>query len=102
MSELNDSSELQRYSSAVLYVLSAVTPPPEYVDVIAERFWLAIRSSDVCTANFSLSLSILISVVMAHTIERFANVDGLLLPQSNECIPGDPRQDHGRFIRLSR
>ncbi|KAH9922007.1 ARM repeat-containing protein [Epithele typhae] len=45
MSELNDSSELQTYSSAVLYVLSAVTPPPEYVGVIADNFINAIKSS---------------------------------------------------------
>ncbi|KAL6304169.1 ARM repeat-containing protein [Sparassis latifolia] len=45
MSELNDNSELQTYSSAVLYVLSAVTPPPEYVDVIAENFMNAIKST---------------------------------------------------------
>lgn len=30
MSELNDSSELQQYSQAVLYVISAVNVPPEY------------------------------------------------------------------------
>ncbi|TFK89763.1 ARM repeat-containing protein [Polyporus arcularius HHB13444] len=45
MSELNDSSELQTYSSAVLYVLSAVTPPPEYIEVIADNFINAIKSS---------------------------------------------------------
>ncbi|KAI8995384.1 ARM repeat-containing protein [Trametes punicea] len=45
MSELNDSSELQTYSSAVLYVLSAVTPPPEFVEVIADNFITAIKSS---------------------------------------------------------
>ena len=50
MSELNDSSELQTYSSAVLYVLSAVTPPPEYVEVIADNFINAIKSSTVSTA----------------------------------------------------
>ena len=47
MSELNDSSELQTYSSAVLYVLSAVTPPPEYIEVIADNFINAIQSSTV-------------------------------------------------------
>ncbi len=47
MSELNDSSELQRYSSAVLYVISAVTPPSEYVEAIADNFLLAIKSSGV-------------------------------------------------------
>ena len=47
MSELNDSSELQKYSSAVLYVLSAVDSPPDYVHVIANHFLTAIKSSDV-------------------------------------------------------
>ncbi|KZW02117.1 ARM repeat-containing protein [Exidia glandulosa HHB12029] len=45
MSELNDSSELQTYSSAVLYVLSAVTPPVEYIELIADHFVDAVRSS---------------------------------------------------------
>ncbi|KAF9648519.1 ARM repeat-containing protein [Thelephora ganbajun] len=45
MSELNDSSELQIYASAVLYVLSAVTPPHEYVEDILGHFVNAIKSS---------------------------------------------------------
>jgi len=45
MSELNDNSELQSYSSAVLYILSAVTPPTEYVEVILDNFILGIKSS---------------------------------------------------------
>ena len=49
MSELNDSSELQRYSSAVLYILSAVNAPPDYVEIVAEHFLSAIKSSDVST-----------------------------------------------------
>lgn len=47
MSELNDSSDLQTYSSAVLYVLSAVNPVPELVDVILQRFVAAIKLSTV-------------------------------------------------------
>jgi proteasome activator subunit 4 len=47
MSELNDNSELQSYSSAVLYILSAVTPPTEYVEVILDNFILGIKSSMV-------------------------------------------------------
>jgi proteasome activator subunit 4 len=47
MSELNDSPELQMYSSAVLYVLSAVMPPVEYVAAILENFVAAIKSSQV-------------------------------------------------------
>ncbi|KAG6828605.1 hypothetical protein H0H92_007300 [Tricholoma furcatifolium] len=45
MSELNDSSEVQLYSSGVLYVLSAISPPPEYVPTILGNFASAIKSS---------------------------------------------------------
>ncbi|KIK71342.1 hypothetical protein GYMLUDRAFT_33493 [Collybiopsis luxurians FD-317 M1] len=45
MSELNDSSELQTYSTAVLYVLSAVTPVRESIPVILENFVVAVKSS---------------------------------------------------------
>jgi len=47
MSELNDSSELQSYSSAVLYILSAVMPPTEYVEAILDNFVAGIKSSTV-------------------------------------------------------
>ena len=47
MSELNDSSDLQKYSSAVLYVLSAIDAPSDYVHVIADHFLNTIKSSDV-------------------------------------------------------
>jgi len=47
MSELNDSSELQTYSSAVLYVVSAVTPPAEDIEMILNHFMDAIKSSTV-------------------------------------------------------
>lgn len=63
MSELNDSSELQKYSAAVLYVLSAVDSPADYVHVIANHFLTAIKSSDVSGASpFSLSPSLTFSV----------------------------------------
>jgi proteasome activator subunit 4 len=45
MTELNDNTELQLYSSAVLYVVSAVTPPPEYVDIILNKFLFGIKSA---------------------------------------------------------
>ncbi|KAJ7630604.1 hypothetical protein FB45DRAFT_746590 [Roridomyces roridus] len=45
MSELNDSSDLQVYSSAVLYVLSAVQVPDIYVGEILMNFVNAIKSS---------------------------------------------------------
>jgi proteasome activator subunit 4 len=49
MSELNDSSELQLYSAAVLYVMSAVHCPPEYIQVILDHYVNALRSSTVRT-----------------------------------------------------
>ena len=53
MSELNDSAELQKYSSAVLYVLSAVAPPADYIEVIADNFIDAIKSSGVRSWGFT-------------------------------------------------
>ncbi|GJE87739.1 proteasome-substrate-size regulator, mid region domain-containing protein [Phanerochaete sordida] len=46
MSELNDSSDLQKYSSAVLYVLSAVDAPTEDVHIVSNHFLNTIKSSD--------------------------------------------------------
>jgi proteasome activator subunit 4 len=45
MSELNDSSDLQTYSSAVLYILSAVTPPADFIESILDSFVVAVKSS---------------------------------------------------------
>ncbi|CAK5268900.1 unnamed protein product [Mycena citricolor] len=45
MSELNDSSELQLYSTGVLYVVSAAPAPPLYVPEILGNFITAIKSS---------------------------------------------------------
>jgi hypothetical protein len=61
MSELNDSSELQKYSSAVLYVLSAVDAPADYVHIIADHFLSAIKSSDV-SAGICQSFSLLTEI----------------------------------------
>ncbi|KAJ3576133.1 hypothetical protein NP233_g629 [Leucocoprinus birnbaumii] len=46
MSELNDSSDLHTYSTAVLYILSAVSPPIEYVEAILSHFVTAIKSTN--------------------------------------------------------
>ncbi|KAJ2928817.1 hypothetical protein H1R20_g8194, partial [Candolleomyces eurysporus] len=45
MSEQSDSPELQAYSSGVLYILSALTPLPDYVDPILDKFVEIIESS---------------------------------------------------------
>ncbi|KAJ8084329.1 Proteasome activator BLM10 [Marasmius tenuissimus] len=46
MSELNDNPELQNYSTAVQYVLSAVTPLSDYLPTILDTFAGAIKSSE--------------------------------------------------------
>lgn len=56
MSELNDSSDLHTYSSAVLYILSAVSPPIEYVEAIFSNFVSAIKSTTVSVMQYSLVL----------------------------------------------
>ncbi|KAI0067754.1 hypothetical protein BV25DRAFT_1834775 [Artomyces pyxidatus] len=45
MSELSDNPELQAHSQAVLYILSAVAPPPESIEAITATFVEAIKSS---------------------------------------------------------
>ncbi|KAI0296143.1 hypothetical protein BC826DRAFT_1005479 [Russula brevipes] len=45
MSEFSDNPELQSHSQAVLYILSAVAPPPESIEAIAGGFVSAISSS---------------------------------------------------------
>lgn len=47
MSELKDSTDLQIYSTGVLYLLSAATPPVEHIAAIVENFVSAIKSSEV-------------------------------------------------------
>lgn len=47
MTELNDDHELQMYSSAALYILSAVTPPREYVEIVADSLIATLRVSQV-------------------------------------------------------
>ena len=47
MSELSDNPELQAHSQAVLYILSAVSPPQESVEAISVNFVNAISSSTV-------------------------------------------------------
>ena len=104
MAELNDSSELQKYSQAVLYILSAVPPPPEYVELIADNFLAAITSS---TVNFnSLKIKIVNAnrknvLVMAYSTECIAHILGLLLPEPHEHVEYDHIAGHGGPPRLS-
>lgn len=58
MSELNDSSDLHTYSTAVLYIISAVSPPVEYVDAILSHFVAAIKSTTVGIISLPRTLSV--------------------------------------------
>lgn len=55
MSELSDDPELQSHSQAVLYILSAVAPPPESIEAIGTSFVSAISSSTVYAPLFRVS-----------------------------------------------
>lgn len=54
MSELSDSSELQTHSQAVMYILSAVVPPPGLVNSIVTSFVDAIKSATVMMSAICL------------------------------------------------
>ncbi|KZT23745.1 hypothetical protein NEOLEDRAFT_1135845 [Neolentinus lepideus HHB14362 ss-1] len=60
MTELSDSTELQTYSSAVLYVLSAVTPPVEYIERILVIYVDALKSAK----SWRIRLNVLPSLVV--------------------------------------
>ncbi|KAH7104315.1 ARM repeat-containing protein [Auriculariales sp. MPI-PUGE-AT-0066] len=62
MSELNDSSELQTYSAGVLLVLSAITPPKEFIEIIADYFITAIRS----TSSWRIRLNALPTLIVFY------------------------------------
>lgn len=58
MSELNDNPELQKYSSAVLQVMSAVYLPATFAEAVLERLVEAIQFSKVYEANSRLQSDI--------------------------------------------
>jgi len=83
MSELNDSPDLQTYSSAILYVISAMTTPLSYVEVILDNFASAIKSSKVKPVRLFVSKpSNSLNLVMAHSPSCFTGPRCILLPQS--------------------
>ena len=51
MLELYDNMDLPIYGSAILYLLSIVTPPREYVELAAEAFINTIQSTSVSSLN---------------------------------------------------
>lgn len=48
MSELNDNTELQKYSSAILQVMSGIYLPATFAEAVLEKLVEAIQFSKVC------------------------------------------------------
>ena len=72
--------------SAVLYVLSAVTPPHEYVEDILNHFVNAIKSSTVCVSVIRVSILVVLTrgTVVENQAERVTHPCRFLLPESPE------------------
>jgi len=87
MSELNDNPELQVYSAAVLYVLSAVSVPREYIAAVLENFTTAIKSSKVRVLVLPLHGSNNALAVMANTLECITGYGCVFLPKSVVHLP---------------
>ena len=77
------------YSSAVLYVLSAIAPPVEYVEPFTELLIEAVRSSpvriDPNVHYFPILSSACVILVVADTSQSDSRPVGVLLPE-----PGPP------------
>jgi proteasome activator subunit 4 len=56
MSELQDSAEVQQYSSGVLYIMAAINPPADLTEPLTEIFLGAVKASPVRTTPHSLSI----------------------------------------------
>ena len=72
--------------SAVLYVLSAVTPPHEYVEDILNHFVNAIKSSTVCVSTIHVSILVVLTrgTVVENQAECVAYPCGFLLSKPAE------------------
>ncbi|KAF8971500.1 armadillo-type protein [Flammula alnicola] len=106
MSELNDSSELQAYSSAVLYILSAVTPPVEFIEAILNNFVSAVKSS----TSWRIRLHALPALVvffyrnlLSISQDGIAKVMDVLLDcLSDENVEVREMASKNRFVALAR
>ena len=82
MTELSDDPELQAHSQSVLYIISAITAPPEVIDSVISAFVDTIKSSSVSLSQplnmFEFSKSCL---VLAYSAIRHTPSDRFLLSQ---------------------
>jgi hypothetical protein len=100
MSEQSDSPELQAYSSGVLYILSALTPLPDYVDPILDKFVEIIESSSVsiCLPTKRPIIANSCFIVVEDSSSRTPSSGHLLLSEPPIFDPRSCFQSHARFV----
>jgi len=104
MTELNDSGDLALYSSAVLYILSAVTPPKEYITTILDIFVRTIKSSTVSGKPLRLSddrLTLPFTLVMEDSPQCTPTFGSIFLPKSSFHFSGEHFISDGSITGLS-
>lgn len=90
--------------SAVLYVLSAVTPPHEYVEDILNHFVNAIKSSTVCVSMIYVNLLAVLTrgKVVEDQIECPTYPCGFLLQEPIEHLRFWNYTGYGSIVGLPR
>ncbi|KAJ2920211.1 hypothetical protein MD484_g84, partial [Candolleomyces efflorescens] len=99
MSEQSDSPELQAYSSGVLYILSALTPLPDYVDPILDKFVEIIESSSSWKTRLHGLPALVIFFyrnLLSLTPDHVSKVTRVLL----ECLSNENVEN--RFVALAK
>ena len=101
MSELNDNSELQRYSSAFLHTLSAFIPPTDDIEIFLNHFAEAVKSSTVSSKIYPRTRSILYLFSVMEDPPSFVTRFGCFLPpESVVSFTGRYFESDGHFTRL--
>jgi len=88
--------------SAVLYVLSAVTPPHEYVEDILNHFANAIKSSTVRVSDIYVNGSAALTrgTVVENQAECVTYPCGFLLPEPAEHFKFRSYTSHGGVVGM--
>lgn len=95
MSELQDSSEVQQYSSGVLFIMASINPPQELIEPYTESFIESVKTSSVSLAWHRCLRKVLTSmIVLAYTAQSNSSSGGLVLSKSAQHLdfarPQDP------------
>jgi len=85
MTELSDNPDLQMYSSAVLFVISAVTPPREFIAKVADALIYTIKSSSswkIRLNGLPVLMVFFYKNLNSFTVESAANLTDVVI----ECL----------------